>query len=95
MVYLQFLNLAHLSGNGVGTLLILLLEGLKLHLPLFRGPSILLGLFLELGPQLVQCGLRLCLQSMCVLQMLPAVSERESPAVRDRRGAALNAALHC
>ena len=68
--YLKALYFTHLFGYGVSTLLILLLEGLKLDLSLVRCFAVVLSLLLKFGPQLVQYSLTLYLQSVRVLQVL-------------------------
>ena len=50
---LELVQLPHLPGNGVGGLLILLLEGFEPQLPLFCAVFVVLGLLLELRPEVV------------------------------------------
>lgn len=69
-VYLEVLYFVHLSSYGVGALLVLLLESLKLDLPLVCRFAVVLCLLLEFGPQLIENCLTLRFESMSVLQML-------------------------
>lgn len=70
VMYLEFLQLPHLSGDGPCALLILLLQCLKPQLPLLRVLTILVRLLSKLLPQLVQRRLPLGTQSVCILKAL-------------------------
>ncbi len=68
--FLEFVQLPHLSCDGVRGFHVLLLQCFKLDLPPFGVGIVSLAFPLELWPQVVQNVFSMSPQSMCVLQVL-------------------------